>query len=66
MQVFSCLEDESLLIGDDVTVRVLEISEDSVVLSIDHPNHMATSAEETVDAVDQPVDRREEIACRPR
>ena len=62
MRDFSITEQESILIGDDITVRVLEICDDTVILGIERPNDTSASGQESVDHVDQ----EEELVCRPR
>jgi len=55
MQVFLRGVDESLLIGDDVTVTVLEVQPDAVRLGISDPSNVPSYWEETLylDDVDE-------------
>ena len=57
MLVLSRKKDEKIMIGDDVTLMVIEIRGDKVRLGIDAPKDVAVHREEVFDAI-----RRERAA----
>ena len=58
MLVLSRKKDEKIMIGDDVTLMVIEIRGDKVRLGIDAPKDVAVHREEVFDAI-----RRERTAA---
>ena len=62
MIVISRQKDESIIIGDDIMVTVVEIRDDKVRLGIDHPPDAPVHRQELYEAI-----RREtETAERPQ
>ena len=51
MLVLSRKRDESIVIGDDVRVMVIEIRGDKVRLGIEAPKHVSVHREEVYDAI---------------
>ena len=51
MLVLSRKKDEKIMIGDDVTLMVIEIRGDKVRLGIDAPKDVAVHREEVFDAI---------------
>jgi carbon storage regulator len=51
MYVFSRQKNESLVIGDDITVTVIEIRGDKVRLGIEHPAEVPVHRREVFDAI---------------
>ncbi|VAX38864.1 Carbon storage regulator [hydrothermal vent metagenome] len=60
MLVLSRKKDEKIIIGDNITLMVIEIRGDKVRLGIDAPKEVAVHREEVYDAIqkesDNPVD----------
>jgi carbon storage regulator len=54
MHVFSCRQDESLVIGDSIIVTVIEIRDDKVRLGIEHPMGVTVHRGEVFDAIHRP------------
>ena len=51
MLVLSRKKDEKIMIGDDVTLMVIEIRGDKVRLGIEAPKHVSVHREEVYDAI---------------
>ena len=51
MLVLSRKKDEKIMIGDDISLMVIEIRGDKVRLGIDAPKHVAVHREEVYEAI---------------
>ncbi len=51
MLVLSRKKDEKIMIGDDITVMVINIQNDKVRLGIEAPKHVAVHREEVYQAI---------------
>ena len=51
MLVLSRKKDEKIMIGDDISLMVIEIRGDKVRLGIDAPKHVAVHREEVFEAI---------------
>ena len=64
MRIFDSAEDESIIVGDDIEVKVLEINEDYVRLAISSPAHDPAYREETIFLDEEPKTSLLEFAGR--
>ena len=59
MLILSRHKDEKLMIGDDITITVIEIRGDKVRLGIDAPSHIPVHRQEVYDAIRRGGERGE-------
>lgn len=53
MLILTCKKNEAIVIGDDVTIVVVEIRNDKVRLGIESPKEMSIHRKEVFDAIRQ-------------
>ena len=65
MLVLSRHRDESIIIGDDIEITIVEIRGDKVRLGITAPQHVPVHRQEVYEAIKREVAKREKkCACR--
>lgn len=62
MIIFSCEAGQGIVIGDDISIDILEIRGDRVRLGIDHPPEIPVYRREVFDV----IQREMQTAQRPR
>ena len=60
MLVLSRQRDESIIIGDDIVVTIVDIRGDKVRLGIDAPNHISVHRQEIYEAIKRENAAKEE------
>lgn len=61
MLVLSRKTDERIIIGDEITITVIEIRGDKVRLGIDAPKHVSVHREEVYDAIKEENISKEQV-----
>lgn len=61
MLVLSRHRDESIMIGDDVVITVVDIRGDKVRLGIDAPNHVPVHRQEVYEAIKRENQRASQV-----
>jgi carbon storage regulator len=51
MQIISRIEGQAVIVGDNITVTILEIDGDEVILQVDGPDDLSVYRAEELDAV---------------
>ena len=65
MLVLSRKKDEKIVIGDSITLMVIEIRGDKVRLGIDAPRDVAVHREEVYEAIKREAGEQQKTECRP-